>query len=90
VSNQRGEGWIQKLKKELGIELSILSREDLLSRLLEPTSAPSRQLLIGFAASKTPEFAQWLAEVSLAAHENVDLWFTHRRLVIGPVFLYQA
>jgi hypothetical protein len=84
VSNQRGEGWIQKLNNELGIELTILSREDLLSRLLEPESAPARQLLVGFAASRTPEFAQLCAEVLLAARENVDLWFAHRRLGSHP------
>ena len=33
VTNQRAEGWIQELHKELGLELVILSREDLLSRL---------------------------------------------------------
>jgi hypothetical protein len=84
VSNQRGEGWIQELEKELGLELVILSREDLVSRLLEPASAPARQLLLGFAASRTPEFADLCAEVALATRENVDLWFAHRRLGSHP------
>jgi HEAT repeat protein len=84
VSNQRAEGWIQELHKELGLELVILSREDLLSRLLEPASAPARQLLLGFAASRTPEFADLCSEVALATRENVDLWFAHRRLGSHP------
>jgi hypothetical protein len=84
VTNQRAEGWIQELHKELGLELVILSREDLLSRLLEPASAPARQLLLGFAASRTPEFADLCAEVARAARENVDLWFAHRRLGSHP------
>ena len=84
VSNQRAEGWIQELEKELGLELVILSREDLVSRLLEPASAPARQLLLGFAASRTPEFADLCAEVALATRENVDIWFAHRRLGSHP------
>jgi hypothetical protein len=84
VSGQRAEGWIQTLHKELGIELVVLSREDLLSRLLEPASAPARQLLLGFAATRTAEFTALLAEVALAARENADLWFTHRRLGSHP------
>jgi hypothetical protein len=84
VSNQRGEGWIQELRKELGLELVIISREDLLSRLLETASAPARQLLLGFAASKTPEFAEISADVAHAARENIDLWCKHRRIGTHP------
>lgn len=84
VTNQRSEGWIQKLQNEVGLELVVLSREDLLSRLLEPASAPAQQLLLGIAVSRTPEFADLCTDVADAALENVELWFTHRRLGLHP------
>jgi hypothetical protein len=84
VTNQRSEGWIQKLRNEVGLELVILPREDLVSRLLEPASAPARQLLLGIAVSKTPAFADLCTDVAHAARENVELWFAHRRLGSHP------
>ena len=84
VTNQLAAGWIEQIKEEFGLELIVISREDLISRLLEPANAPALQLLLGPAGITPPEFERLCSEVVIAASENVDLWFAHRRLAEQP------
>ncbi len=84
VTNQLAAGWIEQIKEEFGIELIVISREDLISRLLETANAPALQLLLGLAGTTPPKFERLCSEVAIAASENVDLWFAHRRLAEHP------
>jgi len=84
VTNQLAAGWIEQIKEEFGLELIVFSREDLISRLLEPPNGPALQLLLGPVGMTPLEFEGVCSEVAIAASENVDLWFAHRRLAEQP------
>jgi hypothetical protein len=74
VTNEVGEQWVEEIKKEFGFDLAIMSREDIITSLMEPENAALLKSHLGIHVDIEPTLAELTERVREAAAEVADGW----------------
>ena len=74
VSAKTAEAWATAIRKEFGYELAMMSREDIITSLLDPSNASLLQGHLGIHIDIEPTLAQLAEQVRRAAAEVADAW----------------
>lgn len=84
VTNQQAESWKDTIWRDCGIELQIISREDVITDLMLPDNASicSAHLNIHVAVELTTQ--ELVAKAREATGEILAIWFAHPRLAGKP------
>jgi hypothetical protein len=85
VSNQLQKGWKEELKNATGLNLIVFSREDLISRLLDPANAAIRDSEFGPEQGVAVDLHIIGAKIRNAAAETLKSWEAHRGIGQFPL-----
>lgn len=90
VTNQQAESWKETIGKDCGIELQIISREDIITDLMLPdnTSICSSHLNISVAVALTTQ--ELVTRAREATGEILAAWLAHPRLAGKPKIALQS
>lgn len=90
VTQQTAMGWAEAVREEYGIELIVVSREDIVTDLMLPSNASICRNHLGIPVTVDPPLAELLQRAREATSEVVAAWFAHRRLTEKPIIALQA
>ncbi len=90
VTNQQAESWKETIGKDCGIELQIISREDIITDLMLPSNASicSSHLSIRVVVEQTIQ--DLVAKAREATGEILTAWLAHPRLAGKPKIALQS
>jgi hypothetical protein len=90
ISNQRQAEWIQDIRDSFDLELLIISREEIVSALMEPRNAVICRTLLKLAVDIEPDISEMIERIARATSAVTAQWFAHRRLDSHPLIDLQA
>jgi len=74
VTNHRAEQWVEEFRERFALELIVVSREDLVTSLLDPGNADILRAQLGIPVSLAPEVEAIGVRVRVAAQEVAEDW----------------
>jgi len=74
VSNQTGEAWAAEIEREFGYELAIMSREEFITSLMDPSNAALLSSHLGLVVEVEENLAELIGKARAAAAEVVSAW----------------
>lgn len=83
VTKETWKKWADEIKEDYGIELIILSKEDIITDLLKPSNISLCQSHLKIHVSVAPTAGEMIAKTREATAEIVQTWLAHSRLVGG-------
>jgi len=89
VSNQTIEKW-QKALHQLGYELVVMPREDIVSSLMDPRNAVICRTILHIPVEIEPDLEDLTERVMLATNGVTADWFAHRHLADQPLIDLRA
>jgi len=90
VTNHAGKNWTDEIRKAFGYELIVMSREELVTSLLDPANAAICSAQLGIHVDAKPELASVLQRTYDAAAELVANWEQRPRLAGLPLISLDA
>ena len=90
VTNYTAMEWADDVRKECGIELIVVSREDIITDLILPSNASICRNHLGIHVAVEPAVSELLEKARGAASEIVAGWLAHPRLAGRPKIGLQA
>lgn len=84
VSEQTKERWVTNMRREYGIDLVVLSREDIITDLMSPKNASLCESILRIPLAHEPELTDVIERTRSAISEVVDSWFRTRHLTASP------
>jgi hypothetical protein len=90
ITNQTAQGWIDKLREKFGFELVLVTREDIVTSLMNPINVPLCRTHLGMAVAIPAAESEALQKVTEANREVAAAWFSHPRLSGKPLVALQA
>ncbi len=88
VSNEKGQRWVEEIKKEFGFDLAIMSREDIVTSLMDPDNASLLRVHLRLTIDIEPDLADLVGQVREAADEVTATWY--QRLAGMPLLELRA
>lgn len=90
VTKHTAMKWADDVREAHGIELIIISREDIITDLMLPSNASVCRTHLGIPVAVEPAVAELLENAREAASEVVAAWLAHPRLSGRPKIALQA
>jgi hypothetical protein len=90
VTEYTKKQWTAVIRNKCGVELVIVSREDILTDLLKPMNAPLCRDVLGISVAVEPDIAELIDSIRTAAREVGENWRTHARLAGKPIIPLNA
>lgn len=84
VTTQTAKAWANTIREEHGIELVVISREDIITDLMLPDNASVCRGHLGFSVPVEPSLADIAARAEAAAFDIIRAWAAHPRLAGRP------
>jgi NACHT C-terminal Alpha/Beta 2 len=88
VSNEKGEAWAAKIQREFGYQLVIMSRQDIVTSLLDPTNVSLLKNHLGIHVEVEASLAELVEHVRAAASDVNAGWL--RRISNRPLIELHA
>lgn len=85
ITNHIALQWAEEIRSEFGIELIVVSLEDLITSLMDPTNAPLLHSHFGVSMPITEAVRDTLSPTKDACSETIDNWFRQYRLADCPL-----
>jgi hypothetical protein len=85
VTNHRAKQWAENLQKDFGLELIVVSREDLVTSLLDPANVDVCRSQLGIHVEVSPAIAPVVERARQAVAEVVETWSLRPRLAGHPL-----
>jgi hypothetical protein len=85
VTNYQARNWAEELLKDFELELIVVSREDLVTSLLDPKNADICRAQLGIHVELNPALAPVAERVREAVIEVVETWLVRPRLAGRPL-----
>jgi len=85
VSNHLSKKWATDLRKDFDLRLIVVSREDLVTSLLDPANADICRAQLGIQIEVSPVLAPVLERARAAVTEVVEAWSARPRLAGRPL-----
>ncbi|HUE10091.1 MAG TPA: hypothetical protein VMQ54_04100, partial [Steroidobacteraceae bacterium] len=90
ITASTAQQWAQQIRQEFGLELHIISREDLITSLMLPSNAPLCATLPGIQVPIEQDAAALLAKVREATAEEAENWRARQRMGNRPIIPLNA
>ncbi|MFA5160292.1 MAG: hypothetical protein WC484_07310, partial [Candidatus Omnitrophota bacterium] len=90
VTNHKARQWKERVLKEFGIELQVLSREEIITELMIPSNLCLCQSHLGIQISMEPTMQELIGKAREATAEDIATWFARRRLSSRPTINLQS
>lgn len=90
VTNHTAEPWKERILKKFGIELQILSREEIITELMLPANLSMCQSHLGLSVSVEPTTQELIEKTREATAEDIATWLANRRLSDRPTINLQS
>lgn len=90
VTRQTAERWVDSVREAYGIELIIVSREDIITDLMLPSNASICRNHLGIHVAVEPTVSDLVDRIREATHEYVAAWLSHPRLAGRPRIALKA
>lgn len=74
VSNPKKKEWAEKIQKDFGYELHVISREDIIASLMEPENTSLCSSFLGIDVAIDPQIADVVETIREAAAAEVATW----------------
>ena len=84
VTKHKEKQWAQDLSKDFGLDLVVMSREDLVTSLIDPSNADICRSQLGIHIEGKPELQTLLARAREALVEVLETWERRPRLSGRP------
>ncbi len=88
ISKTKEKQWAEKIKKDFGMDLTIMSREDIITSLMDPTNASLLKSHLGIHVEIEPALSELVEQVKEAAAEVTTAW--SKRLAGKPLLELRA
>jgi hypothetical protein len=75
VTNLTGEAWVTDIHKEFGYDLAIMSREDIITSLMDPANASLPQSQLGLQVPIEGPEAETIEKIRAATADVASAWF---------------
>lgn len=85
VTKHKEKKWAEDLKKEFGLDLLVMPREELITSLIDPANAGICRSQLGIHIEGKPELQTVVARAREAAAEVIDSWLRRPRLAGRPL-----
>jgi hypothetical protein len=85
VTKHKEKKWAEDLKKEFGLDLVVMPREELITSLIEPWNADICRSQLGIHIEGKPELQTVVARAREAVAEVIDSWLRRPRLDGRPL-----
>jgi hypothetical protein len=85
VTKHKEKQWAEKLSKEFGLGLVVMSREELITSLMDPSNADICRSQLGIQIEAKPELQSVTVRAREAAAEAIDNWAQRPRLRGRPI-----
>ncbi|PYU17561.1 MAG: hypothetical protein DMG32_27770, partial [Acidobacteria bacterium] len=85
VTKHKEKQWAEKLSKDFGLDLVVMSREELVSALVDPSNADICRSQLGIHIEGKPELQSLIACAREAVAEVIDTWAERPRLKGRPL-----
>ena len=85
VTNHTAKKWADEIKKAFGFRLIIVSREDLITSLMDPANASLCATHLGISIQPIEATRDSLEAARQACSEEVEQWLQHPRLLGTPL-----
>ena len=90
VTNSTIEGWVEEIRKECGLELVVMPREDIITSLMMPDNVALCRSILQMHVPIEPDDTDLLAKVREAIAEVAHNWRQHPRLTNRPIVPLRA
>lgn len=90
VTNHKQKQWKEDLRKEFDLELIVVTREELVTSLMDPANAAICSAQLGIPVETKPELEDVLGRAWLAAAEVIADWENRPRLAGRPLIELDA
>jgi hypothetical protein len=85
VTNHTGRQWAEGIRKDFDLELIVVSREDLITSLIDPANSDICRAQLGIHIESKPELKSVIVRTREAAAEVIENWARRPRLVGRPL-----
>jgi hypothetical protein len=85
VTKHKERQWAEKLSKDFGLDLVVMSREELVTSLIAPSNADICRSQLGIHIEGKPELQSVIAHAREAVTEVVETWASRPRLKGRPL-----
>ena len=90
VSNQKQEEWKKDIRTSFEFDLVVMSREEIVSSLMEPQNAVICRTLLKLPVEIEPDLSDLIAKIARATSAVTLEWFTQKHLADQPLIDLQA
>ena len=90
VSNQTKKAWAGAIKEAFGIDLFVVSREDIITDLMQPTNTSLCSTFLRIPVAVEATLEELLQKTRVASSEAVSYWLVHSRLAGKPLLELQG
>jgi hypothetical protein len=90
VTASTAKDWAEKVRAACGVELYVMSREDIITSLMLPENAALCSRLPGITVPVEQSEANLLAKVRAAVAEEAELWRRRQRMTDRPIISLHA
>jgi hypothetical protein len=90
VTNYTAKGWAAEIYKTFGYELFVMSREDIITSLMDPSNASICRTQLGIPVAIEDDIAGLIERAQNATAEVTAAWLTHPRLAGKPLITLKA
>jgi hypothetical protein len=86
VTATTANSWADEVRKAYGLELYVMSREEIITSLMLPSNAPLCGTLPEITVPVEKDDADLLAKVRAATAEEAETWRVRQRMTDRPIF----
>jgi hypothetical protein len=90
VTAATANGWADEVRKAYGLELYVMSREDIITSLILPSNAARCGMLPGITVPVENDVADLMAKVRAAVAEEAETWRVRQRMIDRPIIPLNA
>ena len=90
ITASTAKDWAQEVRAACGVELYVVSREDIITSLMLPENASLCGTLPGITAPVESNHADLLAKVRSALSDEAELWRVRQRMTDRPIISLHA
>ncbi len=90
VTNQTAQSWANTIQESFGIELVVISREDIVTDLAMPSNASICRTLLGLSVDVEPALEDLIQKAKAACSKQTDSWMSSPRLAGKPLIKLRA
>jgi hypothetical protein len=90
ITASTAKTWADEIRKEVSVELHVMSREDIITSLMLPSNAVLCATLPGISVPIGQDEAALLAKVREAVTEEAEMWRARQRVVNRPIMPLNA